>query len=79
MKWFSIIGFEGRYECTEDGMRVRSCARHWWYGNAEKISRPKEIKRRSSGAFVLRDEASGRQHQIHPEALITMLGKEVEE
>ena len=74
-KWHQLRGFEGLYEVTADGMKVRSCARTWRFGTGKKTTRSKILTRRKEGGFVLKKNGEAR--LFHPHQLLGLIGDEV--
>lgn len=51
MQWYPIQGYEGRYEVSEDGQKVRSVPRKIRFVDAERILPSKILKPNKVGAY----------------------------
>ena len=75
-QWFEVLGYEGRYATTGDGLRLRSLPRTTKFGNSPKHISSKALKLRSDGTFQLRS-ANGEVKFLRPTELAQKKGREV--
>ena len=71
--WFPIPGFEGIYEMTADGAKVRSLPRKRTFGNSDRMVKGKQLTMNKDGGYRLTNPRNAITSKWTPERLRTLL------